>query len=176
MAKGPISTIAVSDVGFVAVGSEAGFFSIIDLRGPSIIFQASPADFVKKDKRTSFLKGHSKPASTGDYPVKIDFGVMTLDDNSYSSIACFVGTNQGKLATFKLLPAGNSYNVELAGITSLDEKVVAICPIMAETGQTAAATPEIVGGLRNGQHVNGVVVAGECHARPYFLTTCLMTQ
>ncbi|PSR75821.1 lethal giant larvae like, C-terminal-domain-containing protein [Coniella lustricola] len=159
MAKGPISAIAVSDIGFVAVGSEAGFFSIIDLRGPSIIYQVALADLAKKDKRTSFLKGHSKSPAAIDYAVKVDFGVLTLDDDSYSSIACFVGTDQGKLATFKILPAGTGYNVELAGITSLSDRVVAICPIVAETGQTAAATPEIVGGLRNGQHINGVVVA-----------------
>lgn len=162
MAKGPISAVAVSDIGFVAVASEAGFFSIIDLRGPTIIYQVALADFAKKDKRTSFLKGHSKSPAAIDYAVKIDFGVMTLDDDSYSSIACFVGTDQGKVATFKILPAGTGYNVELAGITSLSDRVVAICPIVAETGQTAAATPDIVGGLRNGQHVNGVVVAGKC--------------
>ncbi|KAF3763075.1 hypothetical protein M406DRAFT_292705 [Cryphonectria parasitica EP155] len=159
MAKGSISAVAVSDVGFVAVGSEGGFFSIIDLRGPTIIFQASMADFAKKEKRTSFLKGHSKSSATIDYPVKIDFGVMTLDDDGYSSIACFVGTDQGKVVTFKLLPSGNSYSVEMVGSVSLSDRVVALCPIVAETGRAAGATPEIVGGLRSGQHVNGVLVA-----------------
>ncbi|CAN8104917.1 unnamed protein product [Discula destructiva] len=159
MCQGPISTVSVSDVGFVAVGSESGVFSIIDLRGPAVIFQASVADFVKKEKRMSFLKGQPKTAApTGDYPVKIDFGVMTLEDDDYSSIACFVGTNQGKVATFKLLPAGKTYTVELAGVVSMSDKVVAICPIVAETGKAAAATPEIVGGLRSGIHVNGVLV------------------
>lgn len=163
MNQGPVSTVSVSDVGFVAVGSENGSFSIIDLRGPAVIFQASVADFVKKEKRASFLKGHSKATSTGDYPVKIDFGVMTLDDDDYSSITCFVGTNQGKVASFKLLPSGNTYTVELAGVSSLGDKVVAMCPIVAETGQPASATPEIVGGLRSGQHVNGVLVVGKQH-------------
>lgn len=160
MMRGAITTVAVSDVGFVAVGSEGGFFSIIDLRGPAIIFQASVAEFAKPDKRSSFLKKDAKSATTNDYPVKIDFGVMTLDDDNYSSIACFVGTNQGKVATFKLLPSGNGYSVKVVGVTSLSDKVVALCPIEAETGHPAAATPEIVGGLRNGQHVNGVLVAG----------------
>lgn len=162
MSQGPISALSVSDVGFVAVGSEKGFFSIIDMRGPTVIFQASVAEFVKKEKRMSFLKGQSKAAaSTSDYPVKIDFGVMTLDDDEYSSIACFVGTNQGKVATFKLLPAGTTYTVEPAGVTSMSDRVVALCPIVAETGQPAAATPEVVGRLRQGQHVNGVLVVGK---------------
>lgn len=169
MEKGPITAVAVSDVGFVAVGSEGGFFSIIDLRGPTIIFQASVSEFVKPDKRASFLKRDHKSAATGDFPVKIDFGVMTLDDDNYSSIACFVGTNQGKVVTFKLLPSATGYSVKVAGVASLGDKIIAICPIVAETGQPAAATPDVVGGLRNGQHVNGVLVVGESNPKPFFL-------
>lgn len=165
MMQGPVTALAVSDVGFVAVGSEGGFFSIIDLRGPAVIFQASVAEFAKQEKRSSFLKKDSKSSATGDYPVKIDFGVMTLDDDNYSSIACFVGTNHGKVATFKLLPSGNGYSAKLAGVASLNDRVVAICPIVGETGQPAAATPQIVGGLRNGKQINGVLVVGEYRLR-----------
>lgn len=157
--QGPITALAVSDVGFVAVGSEKGFFTIIDLRGPSIIFQASMSEFAQQSKRASFLKG-SASATSKDYPVVIDFGVMTLDDDNYSSIACFVGTNQGKVATFKLLPTAEQYSVKLAGIVSLGDKVVSISPIVTESGYPASATPEIVGGLRGGKQVNGVLVVG----------------
>lgn len=167
MNQGPISAVAVSDVGFVAVGSEGGFLSIIDLRGPTIIFQASMAEFAKQDRRASFLKGHSSATSAvKDYPVVINFGVMTLDDDNYSSIACFVGTNQGKVATFKLLPSGDNYSVKLSGVVSPGDKVVAICPIVAETGNPAAATPEVVGGLRSGKQINGVLVVGMYHNNP----------
>jgi len=55
MMQGRVSVVQVSDVGFVAAGSENGYFSIIDLRGPAIIFQASMADFAKQEKRSSFL-------------------------------------------------------------------------------------------------------------------------
>ncbi len=41
MMRGEITVVSVSDVGFVAVGSERGFFSIIDLRGPNVVFQTS---------------------------------------------------------------------------------------------------------------------------------------
>lgn len=173
MGKGAITTVAVSDIGFVAIGSEEGFFTIIDLRGPAIIYHASVSEFIKPDKRASFLKRDSKSTATGDFPVKIDFGVMTLDDDNYSSIACFVGTNQGKVATFKLLPSSNGYSVKPAGVASTGDRVVAICPIVAETGQPAAATPEIVGGLRNGQHINGVLVVGASQSRPLFLINML---
>ncbi|KAG6357964.1 hypothetical protein INS49_013847 [Diaporthe citri] len=165
-AQGPITALCVSDVGFVAVGSEGGGVSIIDLRGPTVIFKGSMGELAQKEKRSSFLRGHSSATATKDYPVVIEFGIMTLDDDNYSSIACFVGTAQGKVATFKLLPSGNSYSAKLAGVANLGDKVIAICPIQADTGRPAAATPEVMGGLRNGQHVNGVlVVATQNEAR-----------
>ncbi|KAG8157798.1 hypothetical protein KVR01_012460 [Diaporthe batatas] len=164
--QGPVTALCVSDVGFVAVGSEGGSISIIDLRGPSVIFKASVGELAQKEKRSSFLRGHSSATATKDHPVVIEFGIMTLDDDKYSSIACFVGTAQGKVATFKLLPSGNSYSVELAGVASLGDKIIALCPIQADTGRPAAATPEVMGGLRSGHHVNGVlVVATQTEAR-----------
>ncbi|KAL2135156.1 hypothetical protein VTI74DRAFT_9587 [Chaetomium olivicolor] len=159
MMQGPISVVTVSDVGFIAVGSEGGFFSIIDLRGPGVIFQASLTEFVKEEKRSSFLKGHSKGPATREFPTAIEFGVMTLEGDGYSSIACFVGTNLGHVATFKILPAGQTYSSQLAGVTKCGgDKVVAICPLNADNGQPAAATGLAVGGLREGRQVNGVLV------------------
>ncbi|KAJ9148628.1 Snare-dependent exocytosis protein [Pleurostoma richardsiae] len=159
MMQGAVSAVSVSDVGFVAVGSEGGFLSIIDLRGPSVIFQASMADFAEQKKRSSFIRGGSgSAAATKDWPVVIEFGVLTLEGDSYSSICCFVGTNNGKVATFKLLPSGNGYSVKLAGVVGLSDKVVAICPIVASTGQPAAATGPVVAGLRDGLQVHGTLV------------------
>lgn len=162
MMQGPISAVSVSDIGFIGVGSETGFFSIVDLRGPSVIYQASMAEFGKREKRSSFLKGHSSAPAEKEWPVVIKFGVMTLEGDSYSSIACFVGTNQGRVATFKLLPSSQGYNVKLAGVAQLSDKVIAICPIVADTGYPAAATGPVVSGLREGHHVNGILVVGEC--------------
>ncbi|KAK1979652.1 lethal giant larvae like, C-terminal-domain-containing protein [Colletotrichum cereale] len=159
MMQGPISAICVSDVGFVGIGSEGGFFSVIDLRGPSVIFQTSMTEFAKHEKRSSFLKGSHNTAQGKEWPVAIEFSVMTLEGDNYSSICCFVGTNLGRVATFKLLPSGNSYTVKLAGAQQFDGKVVALCPIQADTGKPAHATGPIVAGLRNGQQVNGVLVA-----------------
>ena len=161
MMQGAISAVSISDVGFVAVGSEGGFFSIIDLRGPSVILTIGMSDLAQKEKRASFLRGHSSSTAARDFPVCISFGVMTLDDDNYSSIACFVGTNMGKVATFKLLPSGNGYSAKLSGVANLGDRIVSISPIQADTGRPAAATPDIVGGLRNGQNVNGVLVVGE---------------
>jgi hypothetical protein len=161
MMQGPVSVVTVSDVGFVAVGSEGGFFSIIDLRGPSVVFQASVLEFVKEEKRSSFLKGSSKAPSTREYPTVIEFGVLTMEGDSYSSIGCFVGTNLGHVASFKILPSGQTYSAQLAGVAKCgSDKVVAICPLNADNGQPAGATGDAVAGLRAGIQVNGVLVVG----------------
>ncbi|RAL60000.1 hypothetical protein DID88_000626 [Monilinia fructigena] len=160
MAQGPISAIRMSDVGFVAVGSESGVFSIIDLRGPSVIFTALMTDFIKQDKRSSFMrKGSSQTSAKPEWPVCIEFGVMTLDDDKYSSIACFVGTSNGKVATFKILPQQNGgYTAQFVGITACADKVISITPIVAETGKPASATGPTVAALRNGQQTYGALV------------------
>ncbi|KAH6847331.1 lethal giant larvae like, C-terminal-domain-containing protein [Chaetomium sp. MPI-CAGE-AT-0009] len=161
MMQGPVSVITVSDVGFVAVGSEGGFFSIIDLRGPRVIFQAPVADFIKEEKRSSFLKGHSSKAAPGtkEFPTAIEFGVLTLEGDGYSSIACFVGTSLGHVATFKVLPSGQTYSAQLAGVSKCGgDKVISISPLNADNGQPASATAVSVGGLREGRQINGVLV------------------
>ncbi|KAJ3577297.1 hypothetical protein NPX13_g3272 [Xylaria arbuscula] len=161
MMQGPISAVKVSDVGFVAVGSENGYFSIIDLRGPSVMFQSSMADLIKSEKRSSFLKSRSSASTSKDWPVTIEFAVLTLDDDKYSSICCFIGTKLGKVITLKLLPSGSTFKAELAGTTALGDEVVTICPIIADTGKPAAASGHAVAGLREGRHVNGLLVVGK---------------
>lgn len=162
MGHGPISALKVSEVGFIGVGSEGGMFSIIDLRGPAIIFTGALSDFIRSDKRASFIKkGVSQSSSQHDWPVVIEFGVMTLDGDNYSSIACFVGTNQGKVATFKILPESNGgYSAQFAGVSVLSDKIISITPIEADTGSPAVATGAAMGGLRSGKQTNGTLVVG----------------
>ena len=63
------------------------------------------------------------------------------------------------MATFKLLPESHGgYGVKLAGTISLDDRIVSIEPINADTGEPAGATQDIVGSLRGGTRVNGVVL------------------
>jgi hypothetical protein len=85
---------------------------------------------------------------------------MTLEDEDYSSILCHVGTSLGHLATFKLLPESSGrYSVKFAGVCSLDDKVISICPMYSESGRPAYASQAAVAGLRNGSKVNGVLLA-----------------
>jgi syntaxin-binding protein 5 len=162
MSQGPISALKVSSVGFIGVGSESGIFSIIDLRGPAVIFNASISEFAKPEKHGGFMKRSSVQASSTDQATVIEFGVMTLEGDSYSSIGCFIGTNQGKVLTFKILPQQNGgYAAQFAGSVSFADKIISITPIVASTGQLALATGESVGALRNGQVTNGSLVVGK---------------
>ncbi|KAI9731444.1 MAG: hypothetical protein M1818_007834 [Claussenomyces sp. TS43310] len=160
MAQGPVTALKMSDVGFVGVGSEHGHFSLIDLRGPAVIYTAAVRDFLKREKRSSFMKrgGGSHESGNFDWPVVIEFGVMTADDDDYSSILCFVGTNLGHVATFKILPQGNGgYTAQFAGSSSCNGRIISICPIQ-DNGKQAVATGQAVAGLREGCQTNGVLV------------------
>lgn len=160
MAQGAITAIKMSDVGFVGIGSESGHFSIIDLRGPAVIYTAAVRDFVKTEKRSSFIRRGNNDASKADWPVVIEFGVLTVDDDEYSSILCFVGTNAGHVASFKILPQPNGgYITQFVGSTACIGRVISICPIK-QSGQQALATGQAVAGLREGQQTNGVLVIG----------------
>ncbi len=163
MAQGHISALKMSDVGFVGVGSESGIFSILDLRGPTVIFTSPVNEIVKPDKRSSFMKkGSATSSAKPDWPVCIEFGVMTLEGDNYSSIACFVGTFLGKVATFKILPQANgSYTAQFAGSTALADKIISITPIVAATGKPASATGATVAALRTGQQTHGTLVVGK---------------
>ncbi|QPH10514.1 hypothetical protein C2857_001855 [Epichloe festucae Fl1] len=164
MMQGPITAVQVSNVGFVAVGSELGFLTLIDVRGPRIFYQAPMTEFAKRDKRSSFFKrDHHRGANEEpqkEWPAVIEFSVMTLDEDKYSSICCFVGTNLGKVITFKLLPsADGAYSAYSAGVVTFDGPVISLSPIEANTGKPALATGSIVASLRDGRQVDGALVA-----------------
>lgn len=81
-----------------------------------------------------------------------------LTNVDYSSILLFVGTNLGRLITFKLLPeAHGGYSVRLAGSCALDDNIISISPLNADTGEPAGATQNVVAGLRSGIKANGVL-------------------
>ncbi|KAH9879880.1 hypothetical protein J1614_001904 [Plenodomus biglobosus] len=158
--SGPVTSLKHSDVGFVAAGFEGGGFAIIDLRGPAIIYKSTIADFVKSDKRGSFRKSSNTSTAKAEWPTCIEFSVMTLEDEEYSSILCHVGTNLGHLATFKLLPESSGrFGVSFAGVCKLDDQVISVNPMYAETGRPAYATQSAVAALRNGSKINGVLLA-----------------
>ncbi|EEH20047.2 hypothetical protein PABG_02306 [Paracoccidioides brasiliensis Pb03] len=158
--QGPVTALEHSDVGFVCAGFQSGGLAIIDLRGPAVIHTTHVSDFVKHHRRMSVRKSHhSSSESQSEWPTCIKFAVMSLDGEGYSSILCIVGTNRGNIATFKILPSAETYTASFAGSRNVDDRVLSICPIDAETGVPALATQSAVANLRNGYKKNGVVIA-----------------
>ncbi|KAL1953139.1 hypothetical protein VTO42DRAFT_3553 [Malbranchea cinnamomea] len=157
--QGPVTALKQSDVGFICVGYESGSIAIIDLRGPSVIYTAHVSDFVKIHRRSSIRRSHSFSESVREWPTCIEFGILTLEDDDYSSICCFVGTSRGHLATFKILPTSSGYSASFVGSCSLDDRVISLCPMEAETGNSASAFQSAFANLRTGLRVNGVVLA-----------------
>lgn len=161
LAQGSITALKTSNIGFLAVGAESGGFSIIDLRGPTIILNLNLNELIKQDKRSSFLKVKSGNSPTiQDWPVVIEFGILTLDGDNYSSVTCFVGTFHGNLMSFKIFPDKNrAYTAQFAGISTLSDKIISITPIIGDSGVFAEATGDAMRELGTGIQTHGLIVA-----------------
>lgn len=158
---GPVTALKMSEVGFVAAGFEDGTVAVIDLRGPAVIHTSSVADFQRGEKRSTF---RSRRASSGapqpDFATSTEFSVMTLEGEDWSSILLHVGTHQGHLGTFKIIPdPSGRYSVQFAGSINLEARINQVFPINADTGRSAVATQEAVTSLRNGIRTNGAIIA-----------------
>ena len=77
---GSVTALKMSDIGFVAVGFESGNISIIDLRGPAVIFDAHSRDFAYHHKHGSVRRSNSRSQTKPEWPTSIEFGVMTLEN------------------------------------------------------------------------------------------------
>lgn len=78
--QGPVTALKTSDVGFICAGFEGGSLTVIDLRGPAIIYDASVSDFSgQSSKRGSFRKINSQSHSKPEWATCIEFAVMSLD-------------------------------------------------------------------------------------------------
>ena len=159
--QGAITACKASDIGFFAAGFQGGSIAVIDLRGPAVIYNASLDDFSPKGKRSSIRKSNShNQQSRPEWPTTIEFGVLSLEDEEYSSILLFVGTSTGRIITFKLLPCSSGgYSVVYAGASSMDDSIVHIYPMNADVGGLAEASQSAVASLRNGLRINGVLIA-----------------
>ena len=77
--QGPVTTVKMSDVGFVAIGFEGGSIAVVDLRGPAVIYDESLSHFAAHTKRGSFRKSNSQSQGRPEWPTCMEFGVMSLE-------------------------------------------------------------------------------------------------
>jgi WD40 repeat protein len=160
--NGPVTAVCMSEIGFAAAGFQGGSVVLVDLRGPAVILNTSVQDLSKGHKSGGLL-GRSHSASDlnqDEYATKIEFSIMMLEHEDYSSILLHVGTNLGRLATFKIIPdPSGRYTTQFAGQSSLsDSRVLYIAPLNADTGKLASANPGAMGALSAGLRVNGALL------------------
>jgi len=156
--NGPVTALKNSEVGFVAAGFAGGTIVVIDMRGPAVIFDSDINDSLQKESKSTFSRRGT--SSSPAHATKMEFSIMTVEGDRYSSILLHVGTNTGHVFTFKVLPAqGGRYTVAFAGIVALDDTIVYLHPLVASSGKPADATPAAAGRLRDGFKVDGVLVA-----------------
>lgn len=80
---GPVTAIKMSDIGFLATGFESGSLTIIDLRGPAVIYEANLQDFVRSSKHGSIRRSTSDQTQVKpEWSTVIEFGVMNLEGES----------------------------------------------------------------------------------------------
>ena len=157
---GPVTAIRMSEVGFIAAGFEGGSIAVIDLRGPAIIFSAPIHDFSRGHSKGTLRRRASSAANAKpEWATQIQFSVLTLENEDYSSILLHVGTNLGHLATFKILPdPSGRYTVQYAGSLALDSRIIHIAPLNTDTGKAAAATQSALGSLQTGHKTPGALL------------------
>jgi hypothetical protein len=158
--NGPCTAVNVSDVGFIATGFEGGNITVIDLRGPAVIYSGNVQEFGSHGHRGSLRRGGQPSPAAGVFATCIEFSVMTAEGDSFSSLLMHVGTNKGHVGTFKIIPEqGGRHGVHFAGSVACEDRVIRLAPVNAQTGAFAYATQNAFGGLRNGLKVNGVIIA-----------------
>lgn len=131
---------------------------MIDLRGPAVILNTAVIDFARNDKHSS-IRRKASTTSKPDQAVALEFSVLTLEGEQWSSICLHVGTALGHLATFKVVPdLSGRYSVQFAGSVFLEARIMHIHPINIDSGKSAYASQHAVASLRSGAHVNGSLV------------------
>lgn len=105
--KGQITSLSVSDIGFVAIGYDTGFFMLVDLRGPAIFYAADCDSLAEKKEKSMFRRSEmtSPKVGTLEYATTSSFRAINLDNRL--SLVVLVGTSEGRLLCLELLKENN---------------------------------------------------------------------
>lgn len=143
-----------------------------------MIFHGSLSSLNKENKRASFIRKGRDHSIEGEKATCLEFGVLTLEGDGeyylgylliapvsndktpeFSSITLFVGTSNGRVATFKILPQGPGFACNFVGMTQMDGSIVSIIPLNSDSGKRAWASQQAVANLREGAKVPGAILA-----------------
>jgi syntaxin-binding protein 5 len=148
--RGAPSLVKMSEVGFVAIGYDSGYICIVDLRGPAVIFLEDLSNIQSERDKKSGRKTQGKGPEVA---TAMEFGIMKLEGNDYSSLVLITGTNKGRLISHALVPTktgGYALRFDTSTSYASEGGVVAVMPIRAKDGASVVATPIALAGLRDG--------------------------
>ena len=81
--QGPVTALNHSDVGFVVAGYQFGGITVIDMRGPVVIYSKLCSDLSQTHRKGSIRgvrsRANSHPQEKPEWATVIEFGVMTLE-------------------------------------------------------------------------------------------------
>lgn len=81
--QGPVTALNHSDVGFVVAGYQFGGITVIDMRGPAVIYSKLFSDLSQVHRKGSIRgvrsRANSHPQEKPEWATVIEFGVMTLE-------------------------------------------------------------------------------------------------
>ncbi|ODQ64673.1 hypothetical protein NADFUDRAFT_52302 [Nadsonia fulvescens var. elongata DSM 6958] len=141
--KGSVSVIKNSDVGFVGIGYKNGTLAVVDRRGPAVIFLKDIG--IASDTPSSTSRGlfkSSKKVPTNEFATAIEFAIMSVDDDSFSSLLMLVGTDRGNVHTYRIMPVSNGkFQVAFySKMNAVGTSIESLMSINIDSGLSAAAT------------------------------------
>lgn len=156
--SGAVTALSNSNIGFVAIGYENGTLTVLDRRGPAVIFNSKLSELsVKK----SGFRRKAQAELTSEYPTALEFGIYALGDDKYSSIVLSVGTTSGNVLTFRIIPNPNgTFSLQFEGsIAATEGPIMSLLPINMAAGISAVARTQEMSQLAQGILIPGGVIA-----------------
>ena len=77
--RSSITSLKLSDVGFVCAGFENGGIVVIDLRGPAVIYDANVSELNNQNAKKGSFRRNSHAQAKPEWATSIEFAVMDLE-------------------------------------------------------------------------------------------------
>lgn len=142
-----VTALCNSNIGFMAAAYEDGTITVVDRRGPMIIF---------KETIKNICNGIS------NYVTSLSFAIMQLGSEGYSSILLYCGTDAGELIILRVIPGGNGrYVVQPVNASQVTKNgsVENISCILQNSNESCDANLILMGKLSSGTTFPGYIVA-----------------
>ncbi len=130
--------------------------------------QRSSINHPREETRASTMRAgtlYSPQASTFNerdvYGTSLEFAIMTVGDELYTSVILLVGTNTGDVGTFKILRHGTTgaIRIKLAGYISVGSRPIKdLIPYDIDTGVSTIATRRVMEKLPGTLVIHGAVI------------------